>query len=238
MLPPETKRVWDYLRAQPALSGFTLIGGSALSLRIQHRLSEDLDFAFSNTELPRLRLDALVRFAQQNGFIFKRHDSEAAVEEFVQGGMDLHNFQQDFLVNDEVKVSFFTPDESLKRVLCFDRNNAPRLASIEELFRAKCLVSARRSKTRDWIDLYLLMCKHGFTAADYDLSFEAGGIAADADLGWTRLCSDTPQKDDEGYVHLLDSAPTIQQMTEFFRARRSERERQAAARVFRNCPPK
>ena len=45
MLPPETEQVWHFLKQQPALAGFVLLGVSALALRIGHRLSEDLDLA-------------------------------------------------------------------------------------------------------------------------------------------------------------------------------------------------
>jgi hypothetical protein len=45
LLPTATEKVWDFLRTQPALAGFVLVGGSALALRIHHRRSEDLDMA-------------------------------------------------------------------------------------------------------------------------------------------------------------------------------------------------
>ena len=67
MLPPETKRVWDFLREQPALAGFLLIGGTALALWIAHRLSEDLESAYPETRLPGPRLDGLRRVANQAG---------------------------------------------------------------------------------------------------------------------------------------------------------------------------
>jgi hypothetical protein len=216
------------------LSGFTLIGGSALSLQLNHRLSEDLDLAFSGPELPRARLETFVESARRDGFRFARNDDQAALEEFVQGGMDLLDFQQDFLVNNAVKVSFFTPENSLIKVLVFDTAPQVRLASVPELFRAKCLVSARRSKSRDWLDLYILMTKGGFSWSDYDAAFAHAGVARDADSGWTRLCSGKPQRDDEGYAHLLDTAPTVEQMAEFFRASRNEREKHIAAHVFRD----
>jgi len=46
LLPAETERVWNFLKGQSALTSFVLVGGSALAMRIQHRLSEDLDFAW------------------------------------------------------------------------------------------------------------------------------------------------------------------------------------------------
>ena len=46
MLPVETERVWEFLKEQPALAGFVLIGGTALAPRIGHRRTEDLDLAY------------------------------------------------------------------------------------------------------------------------------------------------------------------------------------------------
>jgi hypothetical protein len=45
MLKPDTEAVWQFLRRQPGLTGFVLMGGSALALRLGHRQSEDLDRA-------------------------------------------------------------------------------------------------------------------------------------------------------------------------------------------------
>lgn len=57
LLPPETERVWNCLKQQPALAGFVLVGGSALALRIRHRRSDDLDIAYPAHQLPRARLE-------------------------------------------------------------------------------------------------------------------------------------------------------------------------------------
>ena len=108
---------------------------------------------------------------------------------------------------------------------------------MHELFRAKGLVSAQRSKTRDWLDLYLLLRGHGFTIADYAAAFREAGAASQCDIGLTRLCSGQPQRDDEGYRHLLENAPTLEQMTKFFRQQRDQFEIQAAEEKKRGSRP-
>jgi len=35
LLPPATEKVWSFLKNQPALAGFVLVGGSALPLTTQ-----------------------------------------------------------------------------------------------------------------------------------------------------------------------------------------------------------
>jgi predicted nucleotidyltransferase component of viral defense system len=221
LLPPQTEAVWKFLKEQPALSGFVLVGGSALALQIQHRLSEDLDFAYPAERLPRDRIDGLLKIVDAHGFHFSRNDDESADAEFQQGGLNLHDFQQDFLVNDSVKVSFFAPDRSVQQVLGSARSAGPRVATLGEIFKTKCLVSALRSKSRDWYDLYLLLRDHGFTIQDFAAVFSETDSKTQRDIALQRLCSGVPQKDDEGYAYLLEDPPPLEEMTAFFIAQRN-----------------
>lgn len=233
MLPPETEKLWNFLQTQPGLAGFVLIGGSALALRIRHRVSEDLDLVFPHPRLPRERLDALRRSAREAGFDFEANDNLAALQEFAAGGGDLHDYQQDFRVNGAVKLSFFAPEPPLTRVLAASPEGTVRIASLPELFKTKCLVSAVRSKTRDWLDLYLLLRDHGFTLRDYRTAFVEADAESQCDTGLTRLCSGSPQRDDEGYAHLLPQPPTLKEMTDYFIAQRNELEVELAAEARR-----
>ena len=234
MLPPDTERVWRFLEEQPALSGFVLIGGSALALRIGHRLSEDLDLAFCEGRLPRARLEALVRIAREGGLDFIPQDDEATLQEFLESGLDVRDYQQDFLANGKVRVSFFAPDAPLAKVLQRPPEPKVRIATLTELFHAKSLVSAIRSKTRDWIDLYLLLREHGFSLRDYRAAFQEAGISSQFETGLNRLCSGIPQKDDEGYAHLLPNAPSLDEMKAFFTSQRNRLEVELAAESLRS----
>jgi hypothetical protein len=237
VLLPETERVWDFLKAQPALAGFVLIGGTALALRIHHRRSDDLDLAYPQVRLPRSRLEALQRLAAQAGFEFERDDDEAVVQEFATAGMELHDSQQNFLVNRAVKVTFFVVDSALARILSAPPEGAARVATMKELFQAKCLVSAVRSKTRDWIDLYLLMREHGFSILDFQQAFQMAGVPTQCGIALSRLCSGTPQADDEGYAHLLQNPPTLSEIQSFFVSQRNALEIEQATQAFRQRQP-
>jgi hypothetical protein len=232
LLPPETEKVWDFLKEQPALAGFVLIGGTALALRIRHRRSEDLDLALLEPRLPRTRLDVLQRAATQSGFDIRRDDDEAAIQEFALGGMDLHDCQQNFLINSAVKVSFFVPDATLAKVLTEPPEASIRIATLAELFKSKCLVSALRSKTRDWLDLYLLLREHGFSLRDFRQAFREAGIENQCDIALSRLCSGVPQRDDEGYAHLLTSPPALEDIKAYFIAQRDLLEIATAAEAM------
>ncbi|HEV2331077.1 MAG TPA: nucleotidyl transferase AbiEii/AbiGii toxin family protein [Verrucomicrobiae bacterium] len=154
--------------------------------------------------MPRQRLDVLRRAAAESAFDFQPNDDEAAVMEFLHDGLDLHNYQQNFIVDEAVKVSFFAPDGPMRSIFSSRPGNFKvRVASLGEIFKAKSLVSAMRSKTRDWLDLYLLMRDHGFSIQDYKTAFDEAGVPAQCDIGLARLCSGVPQRDDEGFEHLL-----------------------------------
>jgi len=90
MLAPETQALWNDLRTAPELSSFVLIGGSALALRIGHRLSEDLNFTTTATRLPRAVLD---RYLFSRPEKWERRDDPAAYDEFQIAGMELHDYQ-------------------------------------------------------------------------------------------------------------------------------------------------
>ncbi len=108
MLPPQTEQVWTFLKEQTALTGFVLVGGSALALRIGHRLSEDLDLAWTQQRLPRARLGALRRLASESSFDFLPQEDEATVQGFSEAGLVLQDYQQDYLVNGlEPTILFF-----------------------------------------------------------------------------------------------------------------------------------
>ena len=231
MPTPEAERLWEWLRGQPELSGFVLIGGSALSLRIDHRVSEDLDLAYLSEKLPTQRLTTFPTAAESAGIQLRADDDEAAVVEFADGGLELHDYQQDFIAEGKVRISFFTADPPLIKALGkSDPSSGPRLAELPELFRAKCLVCAKRSKTRDWFDLYILIRDHGFTLADMEQTFLDAGIPDQMDSALARLCSGKAPAQDEGLSHLLDDPPDLETIASFFRTQRDEFETEVARR--------
>jgi hypothetical protein len=50
-MPINTRKVFEKLSVASFIDNFTLVGGSALSIQIKHRLSEDLDFIFDGESL-------------------------------------------------------------------------------------------------------------------------------------------------------------------------------------------
>ena len=46
-MKPETQALASRIADEPVLDQFLLVGGTALSIHLEHRLSEDLDFAMA-----------------------------------------------------------------------------------------------------------------------------------------------------------------------------------------------
>ena len=65
-------------------------------------------------------------------------------------------------------------------------------------------------------------------------SNQEAGIVTQFEIGLSRLCSGIPQKDDEGYAHLLPQAPTLDEMKNFFISHRDQLEIQLAAEALRS----
>jgi len=232
LLPDATSKVWEALRARKELGGFVLIGGTALALLIAHRRSEDLDLVWPDARLPSDRVRRAVTNLEAAGFACQVHDSPAALAEFLDTGLELHDYQQDYLIGG-VKVAFFAADSGLGRVLSHERADVPRVASLREVFASKCLVSAKRSRLRDWFDLYVLFRDQGFTLREYVEVFETAGDRLQAELGLTRLCSGHPDATDEGFVALTPNAPSTDEMRAFFVRQRDELEVALAASTFK-----
>ena len=231
MLRPDTQALWDILQAEKALGGFVLIGGTALSLHLNHRISEDLDFAFDGPKLPRVRIEGLKRRLDAKGWHFTPNDPITALQEFEDTGLDLLDYQQNHVVGGRVKLTFVAPDREVRVQLRAAAPDHARVASLEEIFRLKCIACANRSKTRDWLDLYLLLRGGHFQPIDMRAPFEAAGAIQKFDIAMQRLCSGKPEAGDEGYESLLEKPPTVAQMRDYFLDIRNQIERAVARRA-------
>jgi hypothetical protein len=212
-LPSATRVLWRQLENEEALRGFILVGGSALSMRIGHRLSEDLDFAFPAMKLPSGQLAALTRKFPG----WTANDNPAAYDEFLNAGMSLHDFQQDYLTEENVKITFFAEDRDAWNLLTSASESGPRVAELDEIFALKALVCAKRSNARDWFDLYTLIQNHGFTLHEFQKAFEKSNRLKNLDMAFQRLCSGKPSESDPGFEGLLPNLPSVEDLAAFFK---------------------
>ena len=216
MLRPDTERLWNFLKTEPALAHFVLVGGTALSMHLNHRVSEDLDFMISQARLPHRSIEILKRKAGVAGFQFAANDSPQGIAEFEDTGLEYLDFQQDYVVAGTVKLTLVAPDPEVSIHLHAGLGDRPRVAGLDEIFALKCMACADRSKSTDWLDLYVMLQRGLFQPMDIFRTFERANVPSKYDIAMMRMCSGKPSIHDEGFESLLSSPPTIPEMRDYF----------------------
>lgn len=145
-LCPDTEKVFHSIKGLDLLKEYLLIGGTALSLQIHHRLSEDLDFCKWQDD------QKLKNKEIQWPKIEKKLEQYGIIETDI---LDL--FQVNFILNN-VKISFYSNAFANSREIqtSLTLNNI-RLASIESLGAMKLEVMSRRLLFRDYYDVYSIL---------------------------------------------------------------------------------
>lgn len=216
-LPASTERLLRSIDALSAAEGLILAGGTALAIRMEHRLSADLDFVFPAERLPRKRV-ALLLDALRRSHSVASFPNLAAEQEFLDSGLELADYQQDYSV-DGVKVTFFVPEPTrLSEEIRAERGVAGlsrvAVAELDSLFLMKAVALNTRMTTRDLFDVYTLIEQHGRRASEL---FEAASrFGFSADVLKTRLLGATPRRDDPGVEAPAGIAPTFEQLRAYF----------------------
>lgn len=162
-LPEDTRAVFEFLTKDPALKDFTLIGGTALSLQIGHRLSEDLDFWMPNGELNKLDISMLIRRARDANFDATLTSPQDKIIAAKINGIDVLQYAQDYAFNG-VKVTFFARNDAVYQYFNqFDRirdqNVSFAVMAEDGILAMKSYVIHQRTRSRDIFDLYALQKK-------------------------------------------------------------------------------
>lgn len=144
-LSPHTSEIFEAVSKIESIKPYILVGGTALSLQLGTRLSEDLDFMSwrsSRNEKREVDWPGIKRELQDVGVIEK---------------IDILDFDHvEFIVNG-VKISFYAnPNYSPLRNEIPFLNNI-RLADKTSIGAMKMEVMLRRSKFRDYYDIYSLL---------------------------------------------------------------------------------
>ena len=145
-LAPHTGKVFEKISKLECIKPFTLAGGTALSLQIKKRQSEDLDFMkwlTKRTEKPEINWPA----------IKKELESVGHVANYEIASLDYVTF--DF---EGVRLSFYAAPRkvipSMQRIPYF---NNLYLADIESIGAMKMEAMLRRSQFRDYYDIYSIL---------------------------------------------------------------------------------
>jgi hypothetical protein len=146
ILPPAQRQLWDQL--QPARNlGFVLYGGTAIALRLGHRVSVDFDF-FSDSSLDRNSIKVRFPFLGQASVL--QDDRQSLT--FLIPSFDRKQ--------SDVKLSFFglirfgrigTPDLTTDEVA--------QLASLDDLLATKLKVVLQRAEAKDYQDISAMLAE-------------------------------------------------------------------------------
>ncbi|MEO8664633.1 MAG: nucleotidyl transferase AbiEii/AbiGii toxin family protein [Ignavibacteria bacterium] len=142
-LTEKTRIVFERLAKEKFLNDYTLVGGTALSIHLQHRLSEDLDFIYDGEIL---KTDSIKKFIDKTftkNYKLIKQDNE---------------HQLDFLIN-EVKVTFFTNSAVMIRFQVKTYSTKYKelnIATIDIIAILKLNAIAHRNTIRDYYDLYFI----------------------------------------------------------------------------------
>ncbi len=142
-LPDKTKQLFKTFSVKKFLKDYVLIGGSALSIQISHRLSEDLDFIFDGEFIDKRKIKRFISLNFKGNFKIIREDE---------------NYQIDFLIAG-VKVTFFSTGAIIVPFKIIEHSTKYKelnIASIEIIAVLKMAVISQRMTIRDYYDLYYI----------------------------------------------------------------------------------
>ena len=119
------------------LEKYVLVGGSALSMHLCHRKSEDLDFFTYDDSFDKQKIFAYIHTFEKKEIV---HQTEEQIDVLLDG----------------VKVTFFNAQWAFLKPMNITRFN---LASLESIAAMKVNVLFLRAKYRDYYDIYFLIKK-------------------------------------------------------------------------------
>lgn len=145
---PLLRQILNHLMSEPLFNPFRLIGGTALSLQLGHRISEDIDL-FSDAEYGSLDFHLFEHWLQKNYSYF-----EASAAEPVAFGKTY------FIGTDKqhsIKLDLYYTDPFIEDYLLID---GIRLATINEIMAMKMDVISRGGRKKDFWDVHELIEKY------------------------------------------------------------------------------
>lgn len=134
-LPQGTNLVLENIKKIPDIQNFYLSGGTALSLQLGHRESEDLDFFIKNSFIPQFLQQKLLEHGKLEDVML----DENTLNLFIDG----------------VKLQFLHyPYDLLETLIPW---NGIHLSSINDIACTKLITISDRGSKKDYIDLYVIL---------------------------------------------------------------------------------
>jgi hypothetical protein len=223
------------LAVNEQLRGFTLIGGTALALQINHRKSEDLDFWLPAEKMDKETISVAVRTAQRAGFAAQLVTPHDKIVSAKINGRDLLAYAQDYVIGG-VKVTFFARvDTAFQHFNTYPRIIYPAtsfgIMDLEGIFSMKAYVIHQRVRSRDLFDLKIFV-QRGKTIEDILQAGSAADPACSSEYAKSVLLGDVPlDKEDEGFDS-VDITEKLEDIYSFFKCAINEYEQALAERTF------
>ena len=143
---PQTGRLIEAVSRLECIKPFVLVGGTALSIQLKTRQSEDLDF---------MRWQQGKNDTLDIGWPSIQRELETVGE--VQD-VQVSGFDQALFIVDGVKISFYAaPRRRISAMREIPYLNNIRLADVESIGVMKMEAMMRRSKFRDYYDIYSIL---------------------------------------------------------------------------------
>lgn len=145
-LTPKTSAMFEAVSNLECIKPFVLVGGTALSLQLNHRQSEDLDFMKWKTHADD---------PQDVGWHLIKKELEGIGEI---ESMELYGFDMVEFVVSGVKLSFYAaPRKRIPSMYDIPFFNNLRIADKKSIGAMKMEVLLRRAKFRDYYDIYSIV---------------------------------------------------------------------------------
>ena len=160
-LRENTLQVFDKVSQLDCIKDLYLCGGTGISLLLQHRQSEDLDFELLNYRGDIKHLD-LSGISNEIASVFPDCQREILGNQHIQ-----------FYVGDHVKLSFFAPQNRVPALHAGFTYNNLKTVDAQDALGMKLFTITVRSLYRDYYDIYSLL-KAGYSFEDglaYALKF-------------------------------------------------------------------
>lgn len=208
-LPKDTAELLKRLHDLEEVTGFTLIGGTALALQVRHRRSEDLDLAWTQGNLPQGQIASILK-SLAPGTPPKLITDQAALLSAENDGVDLNQSFQDWKIGN-VKLTFYAPFAPAQLAV-YRNSDALKLGQLdilasEGVFKLKSSLLFERKTSRDLYDLWFFLKHGGKTVEDVLEAMDDRKQHYQTDSLLDRIAPPAFGLADPGFEPLLTDAP-------------------------------
>lgn len=143
----KTKQAIHSISELETIKPYYLVGGTALSIQIEHRLSEDLDFMrWQKTKDEPMEVDIS---SITKELIEKKH--------IINSTNILEKNHVEFQIDGGIKLSFYAPEKREPKIKTVPFLNNINLVDTNTIATLKMETMLRRSNFRDYYDLYFIL---------------------------------------------------------------------------------